>query len=241
MAGWTAATCSPAFSTGRHEILVFPRLFIVVATIVGLVGLGVNFYIVAPSVMVVSELNPVARSFLGMLVHFWSFFTHLTNLGLILIYLAVLTGWRGLIWLRSPVFVGAMAGNITLVMLYYHFMLAPYLKLQGLLVQSNLLLHYVTPSLFLVWWAVFAPHGSLRYTHVPAMLAPGLLYLAAVLVRGALIDEYPYDILDPRIGGYGQVAIGAGTLALAVAAFCTLMVLVDRLLSRPRNPAPAAP
>lgn len=208
------------------------RVWLVAILLVAAAGLALNFSVIAPSMMSVSGMNPVARSLPGMLVHFWSFFTHLSNLGIALVAVSVLTGWRALAWLRTPVGMAAMAGNIALVMLYFHFMLSPLYDFTGALAVANVLLHYVAPLLYLSWWAIFAPHGGLRLAQVPMMLVPGLVYLALVLVRGAIVSEYPYDLLDPRIGGYGQVAIGAGVIVLAVAVFCCLLVLADWLLGR---------
>lgn len=213
------------------------RIWALVGIVVAVIGLGLNFSVIAPAMMVASPTNPAPLGPLAMLVHFWSFFTHLSNLGLALAWLAALLGWRWLGWFRTPLGMAAMAGNITLVMVYYHFMLAPLFTFTGALAVANVLLHYVTPLLYLGWWAIYAPHGGLRLKHVPMMLVPGLAYLALVLIRGAIVSEYPYDLLDPRIGGYGQVAIGAGVIVVAVAVFCVLLVLADQLLGRSKERA----
>src|SRR5690606_11337021 len=90
----------------------------------------------------------------------------------------------------------------------------------------------VAPLLYLGWWLLYAPHGRLRFAALPAMLVPGLVYLAWALARGAVTGEYPYDILDAGRIGYGAVAAGVLALLLAVTAFCTLIVLADRLVPR---------
>ncbi len=55
------------------------RLVVALAGIVaGLVGLTLDWVSIFPSVMVVSETNPVARSFSGdAFIYFWTYFTHL--------------------------------------------------------------------------------------------------------------------------------------------------------------------
>ena len=42
-----------------------------------------------------------------------------------------------------------MAGMIALVMVFFHFMLAPYYTFTGGLLVANYLLHYVAPIIFL--------------------------------------------------------------------------------------------
>jgi len=200
--------------------------------VVGAVGLALDLWVILPSVMVVTADNPVARSLPDTLIYFWTFFTHFTNLWLVLTYMAVLSGWRWLGWFRRPVIVASAAAFITLVMLYYHFVLAPTLKMEGALLVATWLLHYVAPALFLAWWALYAPRGVLRFGHIPLMLLPGIGYVAWVLLRGAVVHEYPYDILDAGKFGYGRVAIGVGVLLTAVTVFSLVIVTADRWLSR---------
>jgi hypothetical protein len=200
----------------------------------GIVGLAVDWAAIVP-LMEASETNPVARSFPDLFVYYWSYFTHLTNLGLVLVYAASLTSWRWLGWFRAPISRAVMAAYIALVMAFFHFMLAPLYDFSGLLAIGNVLLHYVCPILYLGWWLAFAPHGSLSYRHIPLMLIPGLVYVVWVLVRGLWAHEYPYTILDPTQGGYGAVALGVLMIAVAIAAFSAILVWLDmRLIARQR-------
>jgi hypothetical protein len=197
----------------------------------GVVGLAIDGWEIFPSVMTASATNEVARSFPDAFIYFWTYFTHLTNLWLLLTYASVLSGWVWLSWFRRPVIMASAAAFITLVMLYYHFMLAPTLKLEGGLGIATWLLHYIAPVLYLAWWALFAQHGPLRFKHIGLMLLPGVGYVAWVLLRGAVVHEYPYDILDADKFGYGGVAIGVAVLLVAVSIFSVIIVWGDRLLA----------
>jgi len=207
---------------------VLARLFAILGLLIGLFALTVDWVAILP-VMIVSETNPVARSFPDFFVYYWTYFTHLTNLGLVLTYFAFLSGLPFLGWFRSPVTRAAMAAYIALVMVFFHFMLAPLYDFEGLLAIGNVLLHYVCPILYLGWWLAFAPHGTLRYRDIPLMLIPGLIYVAWVLIRGGLwANEYPYAILDPRQGGYAGVAIGVAIILVAISIFSAILVTLDR-------------
>jgi hypothetical protein len=192
-----------------------------VGLLVGLAGLGIDFWQFMPGMS-------AASGTIGAFIGFWSYFTHLTNLMIVLIYLANLTGVRWLGWAGHPRTEALMACYIALVMVFYHFLLAPYFTFEGWLLVATILLHYVAPTFYLVWWLLFARHGGLRFADIPLMLAPGLIYVAVILARGALTGIYPYDILDATKNGYGSVAIGVGIIAAAVALFSALAVLVDR-------------
>lgn len=214
--------------------------FALIAIAIGVIGLALNMSVIA-GVMG----PPQNRPFWNFLIYYWSFLTNLSNTVLILIYVADLTGARWLGWFRDPVTRAGMAGIMMLVMFFYHFMLAPNLPaMPDAIVYSNVLLHYVTPILFLAWWTVFSPHGSLRYRDLPLMLAPGLLYVVYIEVRGLIAREYPYTILDPGFALPGQppggplaVAVSVGVLVALVAAFDLFLVFVDKLLARRVQPA----
>ncbi len=200
--------------------------------LIGVTGLGIDYWLIVPPITAVSATNPVARGYLDAFVYFWTFFTHLTNLGLVLVYLADLGGGLPLGWFRTPRTKALLAGYATLVMAFYHFLLAPYYTFEGGLLVATILLHYVAPLAYLGWWVAFAGHGGLRLRDIPLMMVPGLVYVVWVLLRGAIVGEYPYDILDAGKNGYGGVAVGVGTMLVAVGLFCILMVLVDKRLGR---------
>lgn len=209
-------------------------LLSVVGLVVGVVGLAIDGWMIFPSMMTVNASNPVARSLPDVFVYFWTYFTHLTNLWLLVCYLADLTQWRWLALFRRATMQASAAAFITLVMLFYHFMLAPYLQMEGPLLFATYLLHYVAPLIFLAWWALALPHGRLGWGRIPLILLPGVAYVAWVLLRGAVVHEYPYDILDAGKNGYGGVAIGVLVLLVAVAVFAAILVGADKLIARRR-------
>ena len=91
---------------------------------------------------------------------------------------------------------------------------------------------------------MFSSHGALRYRDLPLMLAPGLAYVLYVELRGPLVGEYPYTILDPgyappggAAGGLLTVAISVGVLLVLVAIFDLLLIFIDGLIARRRHHA----
>ena len=209
------------------------------AIAVGVIGLLLDFWVIAGTT-VASPDNPVARSIPNMLIYYWTFLTNLSNGAIILAYLGDTLHWRALSWFSRPVTRTGMVGIMMLVMGFYNIMLAPDLhNLPPAIDVSNVLLHDITPLLFLGWWAVFNPHGSIRFGDVPLMLVPGVSYVAYVLIRGLIAGEYPYTILDPTFvipghpaQGYLGVAIGVGILVVLVLIFDLLLVVVDGLIAR---------
>ena len=169
---------------------------------------------------------------LDALVYFFTFFTILTNLMLVLIYLSELAAWRWLGWWRSPVTRGMMAGSMTLVMGLYHFVLAATWAPAGLFLVADTILHYVTPAFFIVWWLIFQPKGALRLGDIPWMILPPAIWLAWAMARGAVVTEYPYPILEAHNLGYAAVALNIAVILVILIVLFAAVVGLDRLLAR---------
>ncbi|MDB5563137.1 MAG: hypothetical protein JWN11_2555 [Hyphomicrobiales bacterium] len=200
----------------------------ILGLLLGLAGLVLQFSISIPAFINAGLSAP------GAIVKYFSYFTILTNIMLVLIYLSdlVRAAWLG--WFRSPVTRGMMAGAITLVLLFYHFVLAPLWHPEGLFLVCDVTLHYLTPSLYVAWWLFLTPHGGLGWRNIPAMLLPPLLYLIYVMARGAIVADYPYPILEANTLGYAQVALNCLGVLVGLTLLYLITVGLDRLLGRTR-------
>lgn len=169
---------------------------------------------------------------LGAVIYYFTFFTILTNLMLVLIYLSDLNGAKWLGWWRSPVTRGMMAGAMTLVTIFYHFFLASIWDPQGWFKVADVTLHYILPIYYLLWWLIFAAHGTLSYRNIPAMLLPPTLYLAWAMLRGAVVNEYPYPLLEADTLGYPQVVINVLLVLVGLIALYAAAIAVDRAIGK---------
>jgi hypothetical protein len=121
---------------------------------------------------------------------------------------------------------------------FYHFLLAASWSPQGWFKVADVALHYVTPVFYVAWWVLFMHHGRLKWGDIPRMLLPPTLYLIYVMIRGAIISEYPYPILEANTLGYGAVAINVLVVLVVLTALCAITVAVDRALTRVDMPGP---
>jgi hypothetical protein len=199
-------------------------------------GLGLGALILQFSLTIPLRMSR-GHDLVDALVFFFTFFTILTNIMLVLVYLSEVAGWRWLGWWRSAVTRAMMAGAIALVMGFYHLVLAGIWSPEGLFLLADTLLHYVTPTLYIVWWLVFQPKGNLRFGHVGWMLLPPGIWLAWAMLRGALIEEYPYPILEAHVLGYPQVALNIAFMLALLTVIFVVVVALDQALGRVgRNP-----
>jgi len=170
--------------------------------------------------------------FVWTIVAYFSFYTILTNLFLVLIYLSDLTKAPRLGWFREQTTRTMMAGVIVLVMMFYHVMLSGLWSPEGWHKVADVLLHYVTPVFYVLWWWIFSEHGGVRMRDIPIMLLPSLVYVIYTLLRGAMIGTYPYPIFEVGRLGYPQVLLNTVLVGIGLVVLLALFVLADRYLAR---------
>lgn len=96
---------------------------------------------------------------------------------------------------------------------------------------ASTILHAVVPIVAVVAAAVFGPRKMVSGQVAGlAMLVP-LAWLVVTLVRGAIIDWYPYPFIDVNEYGYGRVLLNV----LVMAAFFLALYGVALLVARARS------
>jgi hypothetical protein len=178
------------------------------------------------------------RSLTGSIVFCFSFFTILTNIGAVLVYTSLLSP-TGYAWL--PAFAGprmrtVVAVSTTLVFIVYATVLARLWQPQGLFLLCDVLLHYVTPVLFVLWWLIEGADGRTRWSDISWWVLYPVAYLVYVLARAPLAGEVPYPFLDVAKNGPASVALSALAITGLFLVLCVIAVLADRSVSRLRAP-----
>lgn len=167
-------------------------------------------------------------------VIFLGYFTILTNLLVCISLTAPLlapSSSIGQVFARAPA-IGWVATSILFVGISYHVLLRNTWHPQGLSYLTNLLLHYVMPVLYLVYWWIDSPRTSLRWIHPVIWGVYPTLYLIYALIRGSIIGSYPYGFINAAAIGYERTLInGIGLLGFFIA-LGLLLVALDRVRIR---------
>lgn len=208
------------------------RLLQLAGLVIGLAGLVLQFCITIPASM------EAGRSLLGSIVFLFSFFTILTNIGAVLVHTSLLSS-TGYAWL--PAFAGprmraGVAVSIALVFIVYATVLAQLWQPRGLFLLCDVLLHYVTPVLFVLWWLTSGADGRTRWSDISWWMLYPVAYLVYALARAPLAGEVPYPFLDVAKNGPASVAISALAITGLFLVLCVIAVLADRSVSRLRAP-----
>jgi hypothetical protein len=170
----------------------------------------------------------------GGIVSYLGYFTIVTNLLVCLALTVPLTApasAAGRFFSRSDVAAG-VATSIVFVSLAYHFLLRKTWNPQGLQLAADVLLHYIMPVFFLIYWWFNFPKGALRWTHPLYWGLYPTAYMVYVLIRGGIIDSYPYRFIDPLAIGYERTMINAVALLLVFIMLGLILVSLGRMQRR---------
>ncbi|EAP99821.1 Integral membrane protein [Janibacter sp. HTCC2649] len=177
--------------------------------------------------VVLDEVNPPALG--TRLIRFISYFTILTNLLVAITTTTLVLGQTAAPRWWKVLRLNAIVG-IAVTGLIHWFFLRPLLDLSGADYLADKLLHVVVPLVAVIGWAVFGPRDKVE----ASLLVPSLIYpigwLVYTLVRGAIVDWYPYPFLDVGLHGYPRALLAcAGVAVLLLALTWGAMKLDPRL------------
>lgn len=157
-----------------------------------------------------------------------SFFTILTN---ILVVVCLTISCLSTSASRpSPSIMTAVALYITIVGIVYALLLRKLWAPQGWQLLTDVLLHDVMPVMFVLFWLIFVPKGTLRWSAPVLWLAYPLAYLGVTLVRGAATGFYPYPFINILVIGPQMAIRNSILLAVAFLVLGEVMALIDRVM-----------
>ncbi|WP_017298137.1 Pr6Pr family membrane protein [Nodosilinea nodulosa] len=209
------------------------RGFAALSALVGWFALAAQFYL--------SVQLGVANGtgVLGGVVAYFSYFTILTNgLAAIALTAAALpdrTSPALLAFFRRPGVITAITASILVVGSVYFLILRHIWEPQGLQKLADVLLHYVMPPLFGIYWWWGVPKGRLRPAAILRWMLYPLGYAVYALVLGAIRGRYPYPFIDVTALGYPRVLLNAAGILAVFALLCLGLIQLGRLDRRQRQ------
>lgn len=189
----------------------------------------------------------VSQLFIGLsradltIVRFFSYFTVLSNT-LAVVMLVMLAGSPGRD--QAPwfaLFRGAVTVYMSVTGLVYVVLLAPNLAdVPAPEPWIDWTIHVVGPVAVALDWLFSPPATPLRPSAPALWLAFPTIYLGYSLIRGPIVDWYPYPFLDPdEVGGYGGVVLWCGVVLIVIVGFGFLYRWWSGRSSTRANPATA--
>ncbi|MFJ2286605.1 Pr6Pr family membrane protein [Pseudomonas iridis] len=207
---------------------VWRHRLITLAATLGWAGLSIQLYLIF-----IARLS-VEASLLGGLVSFFSYFTVLTNTLVATVLTCAVTPRESAArrWFLQPWVSSGVTVSIVVVGLAYSLLLRHLWHPEGWQFIADELLHDVMPLVFLGYWWLCVPKGTLRLWHLPVWLIYPLVYFAYALLRGNLLGAYAYPFIDVAVLGYPQVFINAGGILAGFVGIGLAMIGLDHWRSR---------
>jgi hypothetical protein len=175
-------------------------------------------------------------------LNFFSFFTVDANILAALVLLvagaAALRGnqSRELSGLR-----GAVTTYMAITGIVYNLLLADLTEnLQTNLQWANVIVHILMPIVLVVDFLIDRTVHRLGLRNALWWLVFPLVWTAYTLIRGAIVDWFPYPFLDHRLHSIGFVALYVVGIAVAFFVVSTALAYSTRVLNR-SEPKPVAP
>lgn len=121
---------------------------------------------------------------------------------------------------------------ISVTGIVYNLMIGPKFPPRGINVYSSFLEHTFTPILMVVVFLVVGPRDWFSKITVRQGLYLPIGYIFYALIRGSLIDQYPYDFID--VVQYGYLVVIVTVLVILSAALVMLLLywFIDSRLSK---------
>ena len=208
------------------------KIFAAVAALIGWFALVLQFVLLvwaAPPDVPAGEL----------VIRFFSFFTILTNILIAVVLTAEALTIRSNLTARltSPSMMTASAVYITVVGVVYSLFLRSVWQPTGWHAVVDHSLHDVTPVMFVIFWLVFTEKSSLKWLDAFKWLVYPAAYLIYSIVRGSIVNWYPYWFADVTKLGYPQVLFNAAMVMAGFVFVGIIFIAVGKVLSRTANTA----
>lgn len=163
-----------------------------------------------------------------------NYFSYYTNLSNVLAGIALTVSGFYIIRRRKTSFVDDMIrASMTLYMIItgiVYVVLLRDVELGLLMPWVNIVLHIITPLAVVLDWIYQPPRTKFALKHIAIWLIFPAAYLIYTLIRGSMIDWYPYPFLNPA-NDFGY----AGVAAYCVGIFAVFVVIALLLASLGRR------
>lgn len=163
------------------------------------------------------------------IANIFCFFTVLSNLLLAATNAVLVVDPRR----RTPLFSGLrLSGVLSMIVtgVIFHLALRGLHDLHGTAAAADFLLHSVSPVMAVLGWLVVGPRGVVSRRVVGLTMIYPIVWLIATLIRGAIVNFYPYPFLDATTHGYLKVAVNCALVAILLLGLAIGAAALDRLL-----------
>jgi hypothetical protein len=196
-----------------------------------------SFALILQLYLIIKNVPQSGKSYFSEVIRYFSFMTIWTNILVTLSFAIPLVAKNSKLnrFLSKPIVQTGTLLYITIVLIVYHFLLAQTWSPKGWQKIADVTLHYVVPILYIVYWFLFIQKGNQLWSNAFKWLIYPLVYVVYAMLRGAVVNEYPYPFIDVTAHGYGVVLKNIAMLSAAYYVAGLLVVALDKALARQKS------
>jgi hypothetical protein len=165
------------------------------------------------------------------LINYFSYFTTETNLLIALMLTIFCARPQAEQFLTRPSVQSALVVYIIIVGVVYAVLLRNLWDPHGLQLLADMVLHDAMPFLYPLYWLVFLPKGSLRWSDPAWWLVYPVLYFLYSMLRGAAYGTYLYPFLDVAQLGVARAWVNGAFLLVIFFCLGVVLTAFDRALA----------
>ncbi len=169
--------------------------------------------------------------------NFFSYFTILSNILTATTLTVAALGWSdwcSRFFSRPGVRTG-IAIYMTVTFAIYWAILNNLWNPQGWEYVANFLLHGAMPVAIVGYWLMFVRHGALNRTSVAWFVAFPIAYAVYTLIRGPVVNWYPYPFIDASSLTTSQLIVNIVVITIGFVVLGFIYVWLDGVLRRRRT------
>ncbi len=165
--------------------------------------------------------------------NFFSYFTIQSNLIAVAVFLvgAARGGRPGGAW---DLVRGAAVVYMTVTLVVFALLLSG-TNVDTAIPWVNAVVHQIMPLAVIADWLIDPPRQRISVRTSLVWLVYPLAWTSYTLIRGALVDWYPYPFLNPANGGYGSVAMYVVAVLVFGIGVCALVAWIGTALGSRRG------
>jgi len=199
-----------------------------IGSITVLLALVVQLY------LIISNVHHGGPGYVQEIIRYFSYMTIWSNIVVAMAFFFPLffPSSRLSFFIDKPIVQGGLLVYIFVVMLLNHFFLAGIVRFTGMQWVVDRFLHYIIPVLYIVFWIFYGKKGRQEYSNCIRWLIFPLIYILYVLIRGAIIDQYPYPFIDVTELGYAVVLRNSVLIGVVYVIVGLIFIIIDKRLRK---------
>lgn len=172
-------------------------------------------------------------------VNYFSYFTIDSNLIAVGVLIACALGWRSTTTPRLDLVRGGAVVYMSITGIVFTLLLSN-TDVDTAIPWVNSVVHELMPLVMLADWLVTPPARRLQLRQGLLWLSFPLVWIVYTIIRGAIVNKYPYPFLDPVNGGYASVAVYCVAILVTMMVVSALVVVLANATGSGRRRVEAA-